>query len=145
MADGLPGRQNPEPNLDPPIEQLKIVGTPRVQETDEPFYKVQLELSRELTVSEHEALAGLSLPLYTPAGVVYVAKDLQRLTVIQTTIELVAEHREAFKGIVARIAAEGEARRQEAVKARRKAGEITGARRIERARRRSLAAETTFE
>src|ERR1700746_3534963 len=122
MAERPPLRV-PEPNLEPPIEELKLIGTPRIEETDEPVYSVHIELSRKLTTSEQDYVAGWGTPPRSPAGWVKIERDLTHLTVTETTIEKVGQHRDSLREIVSKIAVEGEEYRKRAVEARRPADE----------------------
>ena len=88
MAERPPLR-DPEPNLEPPTEELKLIGTPRIEETDEPVYSVHIELSRKLTAGEQDYVAGWGTPPRSPAGWVKIERDLRHLTVTNTTIEKV--------------------------------------------------------
>lgn len=132
-------------HLEPPIE-LKLVGTPQIEETDHSVYSVNIELSRKLTLPEQDAVKGSSgAPPGSPAGSVKISSDLRHLTVTETTIEKVAEHRDSLREIVSTIAAEGEEYRKRAVEARRQAAEEGEGRQAERVRRKSLADEIRFD
>lgn len=131
------------PDLEPPAEVLKLVGTPRPEETDAQAYDVYLDLSRKLTDSEQDAAA--QLQPYSPAGWVHVGHDVKHLVVTDTTIEKVAQQRDALVEIVSKIAAEGEEYRKRAVEAQRLADEENSAREAERARRREAAKEIKFD
>ncbi len=135
----------PPPNLDPPTEVLKLIGSPQVEETDKESYKVSLPFSRELTAGEQDAAAALAGPAESPAGLVRVDHDANHLVVTDTTIEKVAQHRDSLVEIVSKIAAEGEEYRKRAVDAQRKADEDHDARQAERARRRDAAKEIKFD
>jgi hypothetical protein len=52
--------------LEPPTEELKLIGTPRIEETDEPVYSVHIELSRKLTAGEQDYVAGLGYAASQP-------------------------------------------------------------------------------
>jgi hypothetical protein len=67
------------------------------------------------------------------------------LTVTNTTIEKVGQHRDSLRKIVSNIAAEGEKYRKRAVEARHQAGEEGEARQAERERRKDLANEIKFD
>jgi hypothetical protein len=134
------------PSLEPPIEQLKLLGPPRVQETDEPAYEVYLQLSRMLTPGEHDAFnAWQTHGIKSPAGWVHPGSDGKHLTIRQTTIEKVADCQDFFKDLVAKIAAEGAEYRNRAVEEQRRAADADKARETERARRRNLAKGINFD
>ena len=78
-----PPLRGPEPNLEPPTEELKLIGTPRIEETDEPVYSVHIELSRKLTAGEQDYVAGWGTPPRSPAGWVKIERDLRHLTVTE--------------------------------------------------------------
>ena len=145
MAERRPNLRDPEPNLEPPSEELKLIGTPRIEETDEPVYSVHIELSRKLTAGEQVYVAGWGTPPRSPAGWVKIDRDLGHLTVTETTIEKVGQHRDSLREIVSKIAAEGEEYRKRAVEARHQAGEEDEARQAERARRKNLADGIKFD
>lgn len=145
MAEGYPDRQEPELDLNPPSVELKVIGTPQIEETDSMLYSVQLELSRKLTAGEYAAVAAWENPARSPAGWVSVDQDLGHLTVARTTIEMVAEHRDSLRGIVSRIATEGEEYRQRAIRTHREADEAAAAHEAEQVRRRKLAEQITFD
>ena len=140
-----PPLRGPEPNLEPPTEELKLIGTPRIEETDEPVYSVHIELSRKLTAGEQDYVAGWGTLPRSPAGWVKIERDLRHLTVTNTTIEKVGQHRDSLRKIVSNIAAEGEKYRKRAVEARHQAGEEGEARQAERERRKDLANEMKFD
>jgi|SRR5271165_3236931 len=143
----------PPPGLEPPAGELKLEGSPRVEETDNESYKVFLPLSRELTAFEQDAAAVWAKPNAHPAswvrqellGAIHVDRDARHLVVTDTTIEKVAEYSYLLVGIVSKIAAEGEQYRQRAVADKRKADEEHDARQAERARRRDAAKEIKFD
>jgi hypothetical protein len=133
-------------HLEPPTEELKLIGTPRIEETDQSVYSVHIELSRKLTLPEQDAVKGSSgAPPRSPAGWVKIAADMRHLTVTETTIEKVAQHRDSLREIVSKIAAEGEEYRKRAVEARRQAAEEGEGRQAERVRRTNLANEIKFD
>src|SRR5271165_408666 len=135
MAERLPLR-DPEPNLEQPTEELKLIGTPRIEETDEPVYSVHIELSRKLTAGEQDYVAGWrTMPPRSPAGWVKIDSDLRHLTVTETTIEKVGQHGDSLREIVSKIAAEGEEYRKRAIEVRGQADEEEKVRQAERARR----------
>ena len=142
---GYMSEEHPGPDLNPPTEELKIIGKPRIEETNSASYSVQLDLSRKLTAGEYDAVAAWATPAGSPAGLVSVDQDLKHLTVGQTTIEKVAEHRDSLREIVSRIAAQGEEYRKRAIDARREADEVANANEAERARRKKLAQEINFD
>jgi hypothetical protein len=144
MAQEHPGLPDPDPGSEPPTQELKIIGKPRIEETDEPAYSVHIELSRKLTLAEQDAVAGSSVPIRSPAGWVKIYPDRRHLTVTETTIEKVAQHQDSFREIVSKIAAQGEENRKRAVEAKRRADETDRANEEERARRRKLADEIDF-
>lgn len=47
-------QEQPDP-LEPPTQELKVIGKPRIEETNAPQYRVDLPLSRELTPAEQDA------------------------------------------------------------------------------------------
>jgi hypothetical protein len=63
------------PNLNPPIEVLKLLGSPRPEETDAQAYDVYIALSRRLTEPEQDAAAALAGVAKSPAGWVYDGLD----------------------------------------------------------------------
>lgn len=133
-------------HLEPPIEKLKLVGTPQIEETDQSVYTVHIELSRKLTLPEQDAVKGSSgAPPGSPAGSVKIASDLRHLIVAETTIEKVAQHRDSLRQIVSKIATEGEEYRKRAIETRRQAAEEGAGRQAERVRRKNLANEITFD
>ena len=144
MAQEHPGLRDPDPGLEPPTQELKIIGKPRVEETDDARYSVSVQLSRKLTLAEQDAATGSSVPLRSPAGWVEIDPDLKHLTITDTTIEKVAEHVDSLREIVSKIASEGEEYRKGAVWAKRQANETDKANETERARRRKLADEIDF-
>lgn len=131
------------PELEPPVEVLKLVGSPRPEETDGAVYHVYLDLSRKLTAAEQCAAA--ASPLRSPAGWVQVAADRKHLVVTETTIEKVGQHQDSFKEIVSNIATEGDEYRKRAVEARRSADAESSARQAEHARRREAAKQIKFD
>ncbi|MGO9035239.1 hypothetical protein [Mycobacterium sp.] len=133
------------PDLAPPVEVLKLIGTPRVEETDAQSYDVYLPLCRKLTAGEQDASAALGVAAKSPAGWVHVADDQKHLVVAQTTIEKVGQHQDSFKEIVSRIAAEGEEYRKHAAEAQRSADDKEGARQAERTRREEAAKTIKFD
>jgi hypothetical protein len=150
MAQEQAGLRDPDPGLEPPTQELKIIGKPRIEETDEPHYSVQLELSRKLTPSEQDAAGmwtsrtGDRRTTHSPAGPVSVDSDMKHLRITMTTIEKVAQHSDSLREIVSKIAAEGEEYRKRAVEAKRQAVERDKANQEERARRKKLADEIDF-
>jgi hypothetical protein len=81
-----------------------------------------------------------------PAGPVYIGDDLKSLTIIRTTIERVAKHRDFFRAeIVSKIATEGDEFRKRAIEAGRQADEERQRRRAGRVRRENLAAGIIFD
>lgn len=132
-------------DLERPVEELKLLGSPRVAETDKDFYEVYLPLSRELTAGEAYAAAAHVSPAKGPAGGVRVASDRKHLVIRDTTIEKIAEHRDSFREIVSKIATEGEEYRKSAVEAQRSATDEKSAREAERERRREAAKKVKFD
>lgn len=124
------------------METLKLLGTPRVEDSDEPTYGVLLPLSRPLTTGERDAATAFALT--SPAGQVFVADDFQHPVVADTTIEKIAEHREALQDLVAKIAADGEGYRKRAGEAQRTASDAESARQAERQRRQETAKTIHF-
>ena len=133
-------------SLEPPTEELKLIGSPQIEETDAPVYDVHLHLSRRLTLGEQDyAGRWQHSPVPSPAGAVYLDPDMKRLTVAHTTIERVAEHLASFTEIVSNIVTEGELYRKRAVEERRQADDEDEARNAERTRRKNLANEIKFD
>lgn len=145
MTERHPGRITPQPNLDAPTEELKIVGSPIVEAANKEVYSVELRLSRELTAGEQDAYFGWRTPPQTPAGFVYFDSDNKVMTVVNTTIELVAQHRDALRDLVSRLAAEGEEYRRQALDAQQQMREQAEADAAELARRQKIADEITFD
>ena len=127
------------PNLQQPIEVLKLLGSPRVEETDAEVYDVYLGLSRTLTEPEQDAAAALGGAAKNPAGFVHLGDDQKHLVVEATTIEKVGQQRDSLKDLVSKIAADGEERRLRAVQDRLAADEDETGRQAERMRRRETA------
>ena len=140
MAEGH--RVPRSPDLEPPAQVLKLVGSPRPEETAAPSYSVHLELSRKLTAAEQDAAAA---PLRSPAGRVQVGTDKKHLVVAETTIEQVGQHRDSLKAIVSKIATDGEEYRKRAVEERRSAHAEDNARQAEHARRQEAAKQIKFD
>jgi hypothetical protein len=146
MAEQHPGLRDPDPDLEPPTQELKIIGSPEIEVSDKPQYSVHLRLSRKLTLAERDGIDGWVSFAPSPAGAVYVDPDNKRLTVTNTTIEQVAEHRDYFQAqIVSKIVADGEEYRMQAVESRRQAAETAKSNEQELARRRKLAEEISFD
>jgi hypothetical protein len=135
----------PRPNLERPVEVLKLFGSPRPEETDAQAYDVYVDLSRELTEPEQDAAAALAGEAYSPAGWVHVGDDQRHLVVAATTIEKVGQHQDSLKEIVSKIAANGEERRKQAVKDRDAADDDFYVRQAERTRRREAAKGIKFD
>jgi hypothetical protein len=129
-------------DLEPPVEELKLLGNPHVQDTDGEYYEVYLPLSRQLTGPEQDAAAQ---PAKSPAGWVHVHDDVQHLVVDQTTIESVGQHQDWFKKFVSTIATRGEEIRQQAFDAQRQKDDVASALDAERARRRDAAKTIKFD
>ena len=146
MTQEHPGLRDPDPGLEPPTQELKIVGTPEIQDehTNADHYRVRLKLSRKLTPPEQDA--GGHAAFTSTVGAVSVDRsDMQHLIINDTTIEKVAQHGgEYFGQFLQDIVRKGEDVRLRTIEARKAAEAKARADEEERARRRKLAGETDF-
>lgn len=143
MGERHPGYIGPVVDLSPPTEPLKLTGSPIVQaDARGSRYNIDLQLSRSMTEFEYDMVGARE----SSAGMVYAHHDRRdRLTVVQTTVELVRDWADELKSIVAAIEADGEKDRASSQQLAEKTQRDAEDAKREKARRDEAAKDISFD